>query len=319
MREHSENYRLMATELRNRIYELALETHTALTYGTNVMQGRGPAAKCWAERIWKTFGLTQTCKQIHTEYRPLWLRNLFIRASFNNIRRFADTFLSSTRELQHSPERVQIEWDRGMDDSDGDKQDLTSLTRLHTFGSMTDLKFVPDKLASGILPGEDFCWYCIDEMRARDAGDEDWYSPLDECICAPGGEDMDLKDWEAYQYGLISRSTVVHRVVCNNNAKWIEDIREERMTVQCIFGKTSSPITFRFLCKDRFCEATKHGDASTHAEDAWDLLQAWGIFDLPSQDEMKFVVAFEAEKKIKKGVHELTSVEVREVRVKMGG
>jgi hypothetical protein len=310
----------MATELRNQIYEFALEIHETLIYERHIVPRPGVLAfKPWAERSWTGFGLTQTCRQVRAEYRPLWLRNLFILASFNGIHRFVDTFLSSALELEQAPERVQIAWDRGMDDGDGDKQDLTSLTRLHAFGSTTDLKLVPEKLAFGTLAAEDMCYYCMDEMRAEEIGEEDWYSPLDECICAPDAESMDYEDWEAYQYGLISRSTILLALIRNNNAKWIEDIRKERMTVQCIFGKTASPLTFRFLCKDRFCEGIKNGDASIHAEDAWELLHAWGIFGLPSQDEMNFVVAFEAERKIKKGAHELTSSEVREVRVTMGG
>jgi len=51
----------------------------------------------------------------------------------------------------------------------------------------------------------------------------------------------------------------------------------------------------------------------THADTAWELLQAWGIFDLPSQDEMTFTVAFERKHKTTRGRHELLSSEVREV------
>jgi hypothetical protein len=177
---------------------------------------------------------------------------------------------------------------------------------------MTRFKFVPYKLATGMSPVDDICWYCIDEMEAMDRGEEDWNSPLEECICAPG-DDMNAEDWKTYQYDLIARSDIVHSLICNNNEKWLEDIRKDKMTVQCIFGKTEDTLTFRILCKDRFCGTTTNNDAPDHAESAWELLQGWGIFDLPSQDEMSLVVAFETGRKIKKGQYELTSSEVREV------
>jgi len=196
--------------------------------------------KSWTERTWTGFGLTQTCTQVHAEYCSLWTQNLFVRGSSGFIKDFIENFLPTSTELYRAPCRVQVEWDHGWDDYDGAVKSLTSLARVQAHNPTTHLEFVPEKLAEGTLPEDDCCTCCIDEMRADDLGDEDWHSVLEHCICAPS--DMDIDDWEVYQYGWITRSALVHNMICNDNKKWVEDIRAQKMTVAVRFGKRSAPL-----------------------------------------------------------------------------
>jgi hypothetical protein len=231
------------------------------------------------------------------------------------INRFVETFLSRPEDLRHAPKRVQIEWDRGMDDCPGSKCDLTHLLRMRAHNAGVGFKFIPDKLAMGWDLREDICWYCIENHRGEELGDDDHFNPYEEvgCLCPP--EDLDYDELEPYQYSLIRRTDILHNVISNANERWLDDVREGILTVQCVFGKEGEPVTFRILCEGRFCVSDTENDASNHAREAWKLLEMWGIFDLPSQDEMSFVVAFESDTKTKKGGYEMVYSEMREVRV----
>ncbi|KAF2831099.1 hypothetical protein CC86DRAFT_378009 [Ophiobolus disseminans] len=140
-------------ELRNQIYEFALEDYADLTYAPCILHKPDLAeAQLWADRIWTSFGLTHSCKQIRVEYRPLWLRNLFIRSRYLQIAPFIETFLPSAKELQQGPKRIQSEWNRGLGDYCGARRDLTSLVRLRAYGSLDQFKCVPHKLVVGMKP-----------------------------------------------------------------------------------------------------------------------------------------------------------------------
>lgn len=154
------------------------------------------------------------------------------------------------------------------------------------------------------------------EMEAEDRGEEDYENIVEECICAPF--DLDSDDWVTYQYDLISRTDILKKLILNDNPAWLTDIRNNRITVKATFQKHADPITFRILCKDRFCGA-EMTDASSHAERAWELLAKWGMFDLPCQNEMAFAVAFDVEGTIKKGGRNITSMEMREFLVEKPG
>jgi hypothetical protein len=210
-----------------------------------------------------------------------------------------------------------MEWDHGLDDTPGSNCHFMPLLRLHAHISDLQFEFVSYKLAAGYTPETDLCWYCIEQYEAEERGDDDWVNSVEECYCAPF--DLSYEDWQAYHSVLIERTQVLRGFIHNKNEKWLDAVRQDEVDVRCVFGKAVQPITFRISCKTRFCEESKKGDAICHAEDAWSLLQEWGIFDLPHGKEMTFVVVFEGEHKIMKGDFEVTSSEVREVRIARGG
>jgi hypothetical protein len=271
------------------------------------------ACKAWNERAWKCFGLTQLCKEIRAEYRPLWLCNLSISSSNAWIENFAKTFLSSANGWKNVPKRVQIEWERGKDDIPGEIHDLTHILRMRAYSLTTSFSYVPYRIANDWLLGEDTCWYCIGEMEAEERDEDDFQNPVEDCTCAPSN--LDEEDYVSYQYDLISRTSVLHNLIHNDNAAWHRQLLDDKVNVTCILGKQADPITFRILCKDRFCDADTNNDASSHAESAWQLLKTLGLFDLPAQNDMNFVVAFKTETKIKRGSHEMVSSEMREVHI----
>jgi hypothetical protein len=303
--------RLTQAELRNGIYELATECFDGRTFAPRI-QKTFVKPKSWAERYWKFFGLTQSCKQIRAEYRPLWFRKLEIMSPPVWLSQFVETFLSSAEELQHAPNLVQIEWERDIHDYVNAKCNITALLRLRAHRPTFQFKFVPGRLADGTTQDEELCWYCIHEMEIAELGHLDSDNMYERCTCAPPGLDTD--DWESFQYEVIGRTWFIENFIRNDNATWLSDMREGRMSVQCLFGKVADPITFRILCKDRFAQFAGSSD-DDHAEGAWNLITDWGIAALDSQENMAFVVAFEAERKMNKGGYELVSSELREVRL----
>jgi hypothetical protein len=56
----------------------------------------------------KFFGLTQTCRQIRVEYRPLWLRNSKFLIFLADAKEYCKTWFPTTVDLQHAPSNLQI-------------------------------------------------------------------------------------------------------------------------------------------------------------------------------------------------------------------
>ncbi|KAH7385177.1 hypothetical protein DE146DRAFT_666450 [Phaeosphaeria sp. MPI-PUGE-AT-0046c] len=302
----------LPAELRNRIYEYAAEDLDNLTYAPRVTR---KACKPWDVRIWQFFGLTQTCRQIRSEFGPIWLLKLNVRSTLSWINKFIASFVVGKQLLDLAPRRVQIEWDTGMHDSKDTEHDLTRLLHLHANNLSHSIAFIPERLLDGNTP-DDICWYCFGEFEAEERGDDDFENWVERCTCAP--EDLDHDGWVSYCYDLINRTDMLLAVICHNNEAWQQDIRSEKMEVQCIFGKSTEPITFRILCKERFCEAEVNGDALVHAKKARELLTKWGVLDVAT-DEMEFVVAFKMEQKMEENGYEMISTEVREVHIAKAG
>jgi hypothetical protein len=201
-----------------------------------------------------------------------------------------------------------------MDDLVGDKHDLTTPCLMHTFSPTMSLTFVPHKLVINWPQEEDTCWYCINEMEAEERGETDYENFVEECTCAPS--DLGVEDWASYQYDIIHQTEILHSLIMNDNPAWLSHLRAQKMTVQATFGKQADPIMFRILYKDRFCEAQTDDNMSSHADSAWERLRTWGLFDLPRQDEMEFVVAFETETRSSRGAQTTLSRESREVCIR---
>lgn len=88
-----------------------------------------------------------------------------------------------------------------LDDTLGDKHNLTSLLIMSAHSPCTETEFVSLRLSMNHSSYDDVCWYCIGELEAEERGDTDFENFVEECTCAP--EDLDQEEWEDYQYELI--------------------------------------------------------------------------------------------------------------------
>jgi hypothetical protein len=106
-------------ELRNRIYDYAQDSYFPCCCSPYVprahKRSQSGLATLWVQRMWQFLGLAQTCQQLRSEYRPLWIRDLAVRLRPNNFSEFVATFLPSSQELQHGPQLIQISWWHGYD------------------------------------------------------------------------------------------------------------------------------------------------------------------------------------------------------------
>jgi hypothetical protein len=178
---------------------------------------------------------------------------------------------------------------------------------------MIKFTFAPYKLTDGRTQEDDICDYCMEEMWAEDHGLEDWPNMYEECTC--GDSDMDEDDWKAFHYGLISHTDALGDFLHNDNREWMENIRQKWVTVHCSFEKLTKQIEFKIACEEPLRQARMRDNVSSNAESAWNLLEGWGMLDLPLAKEMSFEIGFEVETKIEEGSRELKSSEIHITRI----
>jgi hypothetical protein len=119
-----------------------------------------------AERVWKFFALTQVCKQIRSEYRPLWIRQASFQLKACDLRPCFDTFLINSNDRKHSPKMLQISWDHGYDNDV--RRDVTPLLQLRAYIPSLKCKFILHKVAVGLDPEDNICDYCFEMMNLED-------------------------------------------------------------------------------------------------------------------------------------------------------
>jgi hypothetical protein len=174
------------TELRNRIYDYAVEEPDIaedLPYFPLMRPSAEPCAfgvvrtKNGGLRIF--FALTQTCSQIRAEYRPLWLRNSKPRLAPRYLSSYFRTFYPTTQDLQHAPHELQISWhhdvpielakDCVLDNRRDRDIDVTPLLKMRVHRSDFRARVVSHKSAENILPDfkKLYDWQCEygDEME----------------------------------------------------------------------------------------------------------------------------------------------------------
>jgi hypothetical protein len=57
--------------------------------------------------------LTQVCKQVRTEYRPIWLRQSCFRMDLSALASFIETYYPKVTDYQNAPTLLLISWDHG--------------------------------------------------------------------------------------------------------------------------------------------------------------------------------------------------------------
>ncbi|KAI4646758.1 hypothetical protein J4E93_004981 [Alternaria ventricosa] len=109
--------------------------------------------------------LTQVCKQIRTEYRPIWLRQSCFHMELSAVDRFVHTYYPKATSYQNAPRLLLISWDHGQiegefgEDYDGEghsdcyedsmqdvRSDITLLIRLRAHCPSFTAKFVSRRI-----------------------------------------------------------------------------------------------------------------------------------------------------------------------------
>jgi hypothetical protein len=141
----------------------------------------------------KFLGLTQVCKQVQTEYRLLWLRNLCIRLRIQDVAPYVDTYYPGGIDHVNAPKLLQISW-RHSGIAVAFRIDLTTLFRIRA--NCPSMK-------------AEFIFHDLTYSRRTSSDDElGWfYEQL------PGESYLDH----------------INTFLATENSAWLDDIRERRI------------------------------------------------------------------------------------------
>jgi hypothetical protein len=258
---------------------------------------RGPSeVQPWSERACTLLALTQVWQKIRAEYYPLWLRNLSVRLTIHALPPFMETVLPKYTDLAHAPKLVQICWDHNSNDSK--KLDLKCLLLLGSTSPTVCLEFVPYRVVD---PEDDLCDSCVKQI---DDHAPTWDYPEEHCECF--GSEMDYDDWVKLKDQRMSYMGVVQNLVSNQKQAWLHATRKTHIKVYATITPGTNPVSFRIVCKKRFCKDTNN------TQTAWDLFKSWGLLDLTRNGDMDFVIACEQQSKVEIDGYQVKNSIVRE-------
>ncbi|KAL1798946.1 hypothetical protein ACET3X_002983 [Alternaria dauci] len=237
--------------------------------------------------------LTQVCKQIRSEFRPIWLRQSCFRMKLPAVAQFITAYYPKVADYQNAPKLLLISWDHGMtedefgeiyEDYDGLDEgsmehvltDITLLVRLRAHCPTFTAKFISRRILEDDVPNA-MCYYCGHSIY---------------CTCDNGCNHADAFDqarWEmveSYQYlkGL-------NAFLTNSNDFWLQMLRDN-VRVRTLVEFTFDVNTGRPTIFVRFSQnyAPKSFHPHTMYNDSLILLNRLGMLDLKHDELLDYVV-----------------------------
>jgi hypothetical protein len=196
-------------------------------------------------------------------------------------------------------------WDHGTDN--GTRFEMTVLLRLRAHCPSFRIGFLPMKVTSGQSYEEDICNSCK-QMYLHAVHGLDFDVEIEECFCPD--YDMDHEEWILFKYDQMNYMSGLQDFIYNSNERWVQDVKDKKVTVGCTFSKFTDRITVKIRYKDLVWQTT------TNCKPAWDLLKRWGILDLPgAQHDMDFIVLYEDKQTTEEDGYKMVNSVVREVRI----
>ena len=273
----------MDSEIRNRIYLFAREREfdagdrtPPLLVCRDSKLARQDRTSAYSARTF--LALTQTCKQIRTEYRPLWLRDSSITIDLDDVQDFITAFYPTIEDFQNVPKLLVVSWDH-RDGYDEDLLfDITPLLHLRAHGPNFVAKFVSRLIMDYDVPDVP-CYECGHSVNC-DCGDNDCDHDLaiDDAVSALH---MD------YEYTM-----TLDDFLANSNEAWLKAIRDDfqlrSMKVECVVDVETQLLTIyiRFLKGKAPTGFTK----KSMYKGAMRYLRDMGIMDLDIRGHFEFVI-----------------------------
>ncbi|PVI05312.1 hypothetical protein DM02DRAFT_725273 [Periconia macrospinosa] len=220
----------LPAEIRNRIYDFATErTNLPTCAPLLVHHGRRsprrtrpwPAANFWSFRLF--FGLTQVCRQIRAEYRPMWLSNSTVRIKFHKLEHFLEVFHG--RGL--GPRALTISWnpDRLEETFDRKSGYLWSIS-LHRLFQIriflgTEVRFAVEQ--TFIEEDVTLCEKCAGTVALKDPDFTKYGS--ESCRHEYLNDDVFLDDDQCVVYGCFRN---INDMFFHDNVEWLSRLRNRR-------------------------------------------------------------------------------------------
>ena len=234
----------MRVEIRNQIYGYAVESEFEGSWSDPVPLVLARGQEQWPLNSGKPsarkfFGLTQVCKQLRTEYRPIWLLNSSVRLMQRDIRLYIHTFYDCAPKWESLPKLLQIS---AKSPSRGEiVVDLSMLFQIRAYSSRTKIEFIPHILTEEDGPWNDPCVDC--EADAEILGYEnDIFME-----CEHGHQNFEdfveftLEEQFPYLAGL-------NAFLENDNPRWLSDIRSRKVSfVRIDFAPFAAPDVLIYL------------------------------------------------------------------------
>jgi hypothetical protein len=221
--------------------------------------------------------LTQSCKQIREEFRPLWLRDAAIRLEIDSVEPFLATYYPNREEYQNAPRLILISWDHDEGYTEDLLFDVTPLLRLRASCSTFVAKFKCRAIIDGDLPNVE-CWECGHSIHCG-CGDADCdhEDAVDEAFCDLLGE---------YHY-----TWTLDNFLANPNDSWLKAIRDDvrdAMKVECTVDVLEQRPTIHIRFHQNM--APTGFSKSTMFRDAGRYLRKMGMLDLDIHGKLDFII-----------------------------
>jgi hypothetical protein len=274
---------LYYAEIRNYIYHFAQEREFDAEYlAPPLLVCRKPISarpdRTYAYSARRFLALTQTCKLIRTEYRPLWLREASISIDLDLVQDFLTAFYPTIEDFQNAPKLLAVLWDH-RDGYDEDVLfDITPLLHLRAHCPTFVAKFCPRPLMDGDAPNVT-CFDCGHSVHCGCSDNDcDHENAIDEAMF-----DLEMD----YHYTM-----ALDDFIANNNKAWLKAIRDDfqlhSMKVECTVDIELQQLTIhiRFLkgkAPAGFTETSMYKGAMRY-------LEGMGILDLDVRGKLDFVI-----------------------------
>ncbi|EUC28262.1 hypothetical protein COCCADRAFT_9329 [Bipolaris zeicola 26-R-13] len=274
-----------SAEIRNFIYEFAIAAGTPDTPEGDVLV-REAVPEPYATRPWKFFGLTQTCRQIRAEFRPLWMRSTSIRlmgleASVS----FISTFMPTIAEFKHAPERFTIgtQYEIGQDS----QRDITLLFRMNALCPYFCISFAPFEDIMGRPPPDERICTCCEQFFNPQTGEWSGTGIEEDCTCIPSDADLqDRADWEGFHDEELIYMDPLYEIQGSSEAWW-RDLQDNKISIYMTASLVNLVPRFRIVYKAR---RLKNGSSRRLIRG---LRDGWGLRVLREDyDNVKFCVQY---------------------------
>ncbi|EUC45190.1 hypothetical protein COCMIDRAFT_5589 [Bipolaris oryzae ATCC 44560] len=258
-----------SAEIRNFIYEFAIAAETPDTPEGDVLL-RKADPKPYTTRPWKFFGLTQTCRQIRAEFRPLWMRNTSIRfMGLEDSVSFISTFMPAIAEFKHAPECFTIgtAYKVGRDSL----CDITLLFRMDAFCPYFCLSFSPFEVIMGRPPPDERICPCCEEHFNPHTGEWSGTGIEEDCICIPSDADLqDRVDWEGFRDEELIHMDPLFEIQSASEAWW-KDLQDDKISIYMTASLSEVLPRFRIEYK---AQGPRNGSSRRLVRE---LLSRWGL------------------------------------------
>ncbi|KAI4671234.1 uncharacterized protein J4E88_009267 [Alternaria novae-zelandiae] len=233
--------------------------------------------------------LTQVCKQIRTEYRPMWLRQSRFCVELPTLAHFINAYYPKVADYQHAPKLLLISWDHGQlgdeleEGYGGDEEsmedvltNITLLARLRAHCPTFTVNFASRQVLEDDVPNVE-CFECGHSIHCgcdMDCDHEDTW-----------GEVLWQMRWS---YGYLD---ALDAFLANTNENWLKMLRSTT-NLQPRVEFTFHVYTQRLTIYIRFLkgQAPKGFKLKSMYNSALGFLNHWGMLDLKASDSIDYVI-----------------------------